>query len=258
MPQDQFSYCKFTISAMLMSTMCSTLFILNMTFERFYSIIRPHKAASFNTMKRAKITVVVCIIVSMLYNIPHIFLSSSVSRQCVPYGKALNVVYGEFYYWLSIVVNYLLPFVLLLSMNSVIIHTLHKRSSKLTKSSDFKRGKTKNQSSRIQGTDRQIYIILLLVTFGFLILASPAYIFFFYQMFYDYDKSANAFAGFYLYNSVSQKAIYTNNGINFFFYVMAGQKFRKDLKKLFHSCKIKNNLDSGSSLSVVSMVPSTT
>ena len=231
-----------------------------MTFERFYSIIRPHKAASFNTMKRAKITVVVCIIVSILYNIPLIFLSSSVSRQCVPYGKALNVVYGEFYYWMSIVINYLLPFILLLSMNSVIIHTLRKRSSKLTDgSSNVERGsvgKTKNHSSRIQGTERQIYIILLLVTFGFLILTSPAYIFFFYQMFYDYDKSPNAFAGFYLYNSVSQKAIYTNNGINFFFYVMAGQKFRTDLMKLFNCCKIKNNLDLGSSLSVVNMVPS--
>ena len=189
---------------------------------------------------------------------PDITWGLRVSRQCVPYGKALNVVYGEFYYWLSVVVNYLLPFVLLLSMNSVIMHTLRKWSSKLTKSSDFERGKTMNQSSRIQGTERQIYIILLLVTFGFLILTSPAYIFFFYQMFYEYDKSPYAFARFYLYNSVSQKAIYTNNGINFFFYIMAGQKFRTDLKKLFHSCKIQNNLDSGSSLSVVSMVPSTT
>ena len=262
MPQDQFWYCKFTITTMLMSTMCSTLFIINMTFERFYSIIRPHKAASLNTMKRANITVVVCILISIVYNIPHIFLSSSVSRQCVPYGKALNVVYGQFYYWLSIVVNYLLPFVLLLSMNSVIIHTLRQRSFKLTSESPNvergSQGKTKNQPPRIQGGERQIYIILLLVTFGFLILTSPAHIFFFYQMFYHYDKSPYAFAGFYLYNSVSQKAIYTNNGINFLFYVMAGKKFRTDLIKLFNCCKIKNNLATETSLSVVNSVSSTT
>ena len=128
MPQDQFWYCKLTLTTMLMSFMCSTLFIINMTFERFYSIIKPHKAASFNMVKRAKITIFCSIICSILYNSPHVFLSSSVGRQCIPYGNALNVIYRQFYYWLSIVVNYLPPFILLLSMNSVIIHTLRQRS----------------------------------------------------------------------------------------------------------------------------------
>ena len=140
-------------------------------------------------------------------------------------------------------------------MNSVIIHTLRKRSSKMTsESSNVEKGsqdKAKNQSSRIQSTERQIYITLLLVTFGFLILTTPAYIFFFYQMFHDYDKFPYGFAGFYLYNSVSQKAIYTNNGINFFFYVMAGQKFRTDLVKLFNCCNSRYNSDLGSGLPVI-------
>ena len=35
-----------------------------MTFERFYSIIRPHKAASFNTVKRTKITILIIVIVT--------------------------------------------------------------------------------------------------------------------------------------------------------------------------------------------------
>ena len=246
MPQDQVWFCTFTITIMLMSSMCSMLFILNMTFERVYGILRPHKAASFNTVKRAKITIICVVIFSILYNSPHIFLSSSVARQCVPYGQAMKVVYGQFYYWLSFILQFALPFVLLLSMNCIIIHTLRTRVKFNVTISDTKtdcetkgqrkgqsQGHDKGQSSKMQNTERQIYIMLLLVTFGFLILLTPAYAFYLYQMFYDYDKSPYAFAGFYLYNSVSQKAIYTNNGINFFLYVMSGKKFRTDLVNLF-------------------------
>ena len=35
--------------------LCSTSFILSMTFDRFYSIIMPHKAASFNTVKKLRL-----------------------------------------------------------------------------------------------------------------------------------------------------------------------------------------------------------
>ena len=98
-----------------------------MTFERVYSIIRPHKAASFNTVKRAKITIVCAICFSVLYNSPHILLSSSVARQCIPYGQSMKVVYGQIYYWFSFMLQFALPFVLLLCMNCIIIHTLRNR-----------------------------------------------------------------------------------------------------------------------------------
>ena len=230
-----------------------------MTFERVYGILRPHKAASFNTVKRAKITIISIVVFSVLYNSPHIFLSSSVARQCVPYGQAMKVVFGQFYYWLSFILQFALPFVLLLSMNCVIIHTLRTRVKFNVTISDPKtegQGHVKGQTSKMQNTERQIYIMLLLVTFGFLILLTPAYAFYLYQMFYDYDKSPHAFAGFYLYNSVSQKAIYTNNGINFFLYVMSGKKFRTDLVNLFKRRKTAEDLPVSSS--TVSTVTSTT
>ena len=216
-----------------------------MTFERFYSIIRPHKAASFNTVKRAKVTIMCIIIFGISYNIPHIFLSSSVSRQCVPYGKAMKYVYGQIYYWFSFTISFALPFVLLLSMNCVIIHTLRKRSSVIEKvnRNGQSQPQGEGQAPRMQSAERQIYITLLLVTFGFLILLTPAYVFYLYQMFYDYDKSPRAFAVFYLYNSISQKAIYTNNGINFFLYVISGQKFRSDLASIFICNKDKIHED---------------
>ena len=47
-----------------------------MTFDRFYSIMMPHKAASFNTAGRTKIAVVISVVLSILYNSPHMFISS--------------------------------------------------------------------------------------------------------------------------------------------------------------------------------------
>ena len=58
------------------------------------------------------------------YNIPHIFLVDGQTYQCNPYGKAGYVPYGMVYYWFSFVINFVLPFLLLLSMNSVIIHKI--------------------------------------------------------------------------------------------------------------------------------------
>ena len=205
--------------------MCSTFFILNMTFDRFYGILMPHKAASFNTLKRARIIIVCSIIFSIGYNLPHLFISSEQGGQCVPYGNALKAIAGQIYYWLSYVTNFVLPFILLLIMNSVIIHTIRSRGKQNLQMSN-------NQG---QGHDRQVFAILLLVTFGFLILVTPVYLFFLYTHLVDYEKTAKSFAEFQLFYSVSQKMYYTNYGINFYLYVISGQKFRTDLIRLF--CK---------------------
>ena len=123
MPPNQEWYCKLTNMSLWIANLSSILFIINMTFERFYSIIRPNKAASFNTVKRAKITIACSVIFSFLFNIPHLFLTDWQGRACVPFGNAMKTTTGQFYYWLSLVINFVLPFVLLLIMNSVIIHT---------------------------------------------------------------------------------------------------------------------------------------
>ena len=53
------------------------------------------------------------------------------------------------------------------------------------------------------------------------------------------------FAGYYLFGEISSKAYYTNYGINFFFYVISGQKFRTDLVRLV-TCYRRENTGSQS------------
>ena len=207
------------------------LLILAMTFDRFYGIIKPHKVSSFNTVKRAKITSVCIILFGIIYNFPHIFFTLDVGNSCVPYGKTIGFTYGQVYYWLSFVVNYMFPFVALLVMNSFIIHTIRNRKNLAA-----------GQSGQHQkSSDSQIFIILLLVTFSFLLLTTPAYMLFLFNMIIDFNQSPRHQAGFQLFYSISEKTWYTNNAINFFLYIMSGTKFRKDFLLLFGLYKRQEN-----------------
>ena len=239
-PPGSFLYCTLWITTAWASSLCSTLFILSMTFERFYSIIRPHKSASFNTVKKAKTTIICIVIFSIFFNIPHLKTTLQVNKQCVPFGRSRENLEGQVYYWLSLIINFFLPFVLLLTMNTVIIHTLRTRlrfnnvaKSPQGQSQGQGQDQDEGRSSKIKSAERQIYITLLSVTFGFLILNAPGYSFFVYVMYKDFRTPPSAYAEYYLFNNAARQAYYTCYGINFFLYVISGRKFRVDLMKLF-------------------------
>ena len=215
-----------------MSTTSSILFILQMTYERFYCIIRPHKAASVNTVKKAKITIVIIVVSSILFNIPHIFMSTNVGKECVPWGKGMEKIAAQLHYYVSFMIDFALPFVLLLVMNSVIIHTLRVRSL-MGVSRSSGQGRNEGHTSKLKNSEKQIFIMLLLVTFAFLILTTPGYALIIYVNFVDYTKSPKSFAEYYLVYNIGQKTYYTNYGINFFLYVLSGHKFRSDLVHMF-------------------------
>ena len=230
-PPNEFWYCTGAIYAFFTVTLCSALFVVSMTFDRFYSIVQPHKAASFNTVKRAKMTILCIVIFSLLFNIPHFVISSHQEWLCLPFGNAVTMAksYFQFYYWLSLTFQFLMPFVLLLIMNSFIIRTLQNRV--------MKKMRLKADNDEIQNNsknpERQVYIILLLVTFSFLILTTLAYLFFIINLLGNFTTSPKGFAGYYLYSNIAQKLHVTNYGINFFLYVISGRTFRTDLLSVF-------------------------
>ena len=230
MPLNPYWNCKVVNTIGYTSTLCSTLLILSMTFERFYSIIQPHKAASFNTVKKAKIRILSIVIFSILYNFPHSIVAIDDGVRCTN----APLPYVEVYYWLSFAVNFLLTFVFLLTMNTVIIHTLRKRAKKMLISSD---NKVKDQGgskiTKIRSSEAQIYVTLLLVTFGFLILTTPTYVLSLFIPVVNFSETPKKFAEFYISYQTAQKTFFTNNCINFFFYVTSGKTFRTDLVDLF-------------------------
>ena len=244
MPPSQYFYCTRSLAILHMSGLCSTLFILSMTFERFYSIIRPHKSASFNTVKRARTTIVCIVIFSILINVPHLYITENKGKSCVPFGRSMQTLQGQIYYWFSVVLNFVAPLIFLLSMNSVIIHTLRKRVMTMVMRSggNKRQGQNKDNCTKLKSSENQMYVLLLLVSFAFFIFTIPPYSLLLYINSVDYRKSPALLAGFYLFHSISQKATYTNYGINFYLYIISGHKFRTDVLNLF-KCKKKQEID---------------
>ena len=229
-PPNQHWFCAIATAVLWASTLSSTLFILTMTFDRVYSIIRPHKAASFNTVKRAKITIICIILFSSAFNIPYLFIINGKGAYC---ATDLSQFVKKLFMWLSYVIQFIIPFLSLLSMNSVIIHTLKNRSmEKLANTKAKSQGQ--GQQSKNKSTEGQIYVILLLVAFSFFILISPYYAFHLCTLLVDFTQSPKALAGEYMFFQIMHKMYFTNNAINFFLYVISGQKFRKDLMNLFN------------------------
>ena len=88
---------------------------------------------------------------------------------------------------------------------------------------------TEQPNSKTKNSDRQVFVILLLVTFAFLILTTPSYLLFLFIMVVDFHKTPQRYVTYYLLVNVGHKLHTTNHGINFFLYVVSGQKFRTDL-----------------------------
>ena len=227
MVPNQFWYCRLLAFTVLSSIQCSTYLVIAMTFECVYSIIRPHKAASFNTVKKAKTIIAFIYIFSFSYNIPYLFIASSNGKICINNTIASVNVYGELYYWLSEVISFILPFVSLLTMNSVIIHTLRQRSREKMSTTQYQ---SYGQNSKNRNSDKQIFTMLFLVTFGYLILTTHPKVLNFYLNFYS-GNIPYYYTGLHLFYQIGEKTLYTYHGINFFLYVMSGQKFRTDFKK---------------------------
>ena len=194
------------------------------------------------TVKKARV-IIVCIMVLMtLYSLPHLFMTTAVGSVCVPYSAGMDYLVGKVYYCGYQFIGFGFPFIALLIMNTVIIHTLCKRSSLLkimseneVQSHNQVQSRNQGHSLKMKSSEKQIIIMLLLVTLGFLILMTPTYGMTLYTSFVDFRSSPRLYAGFFLFLSIGQKTYFTNFGVNFYLYVISGHKFRSDLLKLFES-----------------------
>ena len=183
MPPNEHWYCRLRLYNFFSSYLCSCYLLITMTFERLYSIIQPHKAASFNTVKKARRIIICIFIICFTYSIPYLFISGYDGVFCVPILVSNNVL-SEMYYWLTEIVIFMFPFLSLLTMNSVIIHTLRKRS-KLKILELECQGQTEGQNVKSKHPEKQVVTTLLLVTFVFLILNIPVRTMVFYLNFYS-------------------------------------------------------------------------
>ena len=219
----------------------STFQILAMTIDKYIAIKWPHKATTYSTPRRAKITVLVIYVCVVLYNIPHIFITKLIGDICL--GYAIGGIVTKVYSWFSFVINALMPFVSLIYMNYVIIKKVRESHHMFGVNDGNEQCDSGNRAAQkrqktMKNTEMQLTFMLLLVTTLFLILMIPTYIRFLYTAFTTRDTPVK-YASLMFFYHLSHKLYHTNSGINFFLYCISGRKFRNDLKELF-CCGKKN------------------
>ena len=257
------------------STVLSSTFVLTaMTIDRFVAIRWPMRALELCTARRAKWMCGVAIVLGFVCKLPYIWLTKPVGESdCLPFGNTENELI-RVYYWINTSLGCYIPFLSLLTLNILIIRALgvkqrqkyiqeggisrgqqqsvhvtctsgrltadvncsdHSTSREAEKATiNFKSSKGKGVSQR---TNSSVTVMLLLVSFAFVILVAPLYLFYVVYMIKSNTSSPMAFAVYYFTSQVTLALFQLNSAINFYLYCISGTKFRKDLKLLLESMK---------------------
>ena len=216
--------CKLTAFVHFFGLQNGTFQVLSMTLDKYIAIKWPHRAASYSTPIRARFIALGVFVFTLTYNIPHYFAASLLGGQCL--GSIVGGTITRVYSWISFVVNVMIPFSMLIYMNSVIVKTVRKSRTLFQdnptpstgKYPNAKQGTDKRQRT-IKGVENQLIIMLLMVTILFLILLIPTHIRYIYLMLVKIDTPIK-YARSMLIFQVTAKLYVTNSGVNFFLYCM--------------------------------------
>ncbi|KAL8577065.1 hypothetical protein ACOMHN_058113 [Nucella lapillus] len=226
------------------------LVLLAMTVDRFIVVKFPLKAMSLCTPKSAIRVITVLGILSFAFNF-HIFFN----RRLNPTGKPNNpmrcwYIKGDVELYMNKIFTVIdatiysfVPCIALITLNLLIIRQLRqsrKFSKQFTESSanpsDSKtsaRGNSGGTGSAKKSTNNtNITLMLLLVSFGFLVLTSPIVIVLLYQRYVWKPSTNTERAQLRLVLGIVESIMYSNHAVNFLLYSISGQRFRQELKQL--------------------------
>ena len=225
--------CKFLGFLALFALQNSTFLVVAMTLDKYIAIRWPHRAAPYSTPRRSKMITVGLYVSACIYNIPHFFLSTVIGGQCFNLG--ISSLITKVYSWLSFVLNAIIPFTMLIHMNYVIVKSIRKSRDMFAadnKTIEGGRGQELDVRQRtMKSAEKQVTIMLVLVTTLFLLLLCPTYCRFIFLVFVKLDTPVE-YAKAILFFHVTSLLYISNSGINFFLYCISGKKFRNDLKQL--------------------------
>ena len=238
--------CKLNAYFTIFSLQCATYQVLSMTVDKYIAIKWPHRAATYSTPRRARFIALEVFVCTLIYNVPILFVTSLIGDQCVAY--AVGGTMTRLYSWISFTVNGIIPFSMLIYMNSVIVKTVRKSRTMFEgtvtsrKENDLNGNQeTDTRQRTMKSAESQLTIMLLLVTLLFSILLIPTYIRFIYLAFVKNDTAFKSSVSILMFQ-VTHKLYASNSGVNFFLYCISGRKFRNDLKEILCSCRKSSHI----------------
>ena len=214
------------------TAMNGTFIIIAMTFDRWIAVCHPLKASAICTRHRAAVTTFTLAVFSLVFNLSHIFTTKKIYGVCT--GYAIGGLFSVIHSWFSIAIYAVIPFILLMIMNVMIIKSI-RTSSVFQGTSSFK-GKPVGSVNSSKHHDRQLTVMLVTVSFVFLLLTLPQYGRLVAGKIWNYRASQRDYDIYLVVFILTNRLLVLNSAINFFLYCLGGSRFRKDFVSLLICC----------------------
>lgn len=229
--------CKVGMFIIWLSRDIGAWILVLVSLERFIAVVVPHQAKSLCTEAKAKISVVVAIVVMIAIDGPPVLLA--VQKHLIPdkdgrpamqicntrAGGAFTVHFMRVVWpWLDMIKYSLIPFTIMIVCNVSIVNCLFKATIK-----------RRHHLGSGNGTELKMTAMtanLLLISFAFLILTTPVCVFVTYSVLTTHIYGISL-AKLLLFRTVAILLSTMNGSVNFFLYCIGGSSFRRELRLLF-------------------------
>lgn len=251
--------CKIWVYVVFLMTAGSAFTLLVVTFDRWIAICFPFKAPLWCTIARTRIILIVTYAFVVVFYIPMALQSAVVDGPvCAAFAERTQA--AQVLSWVNLAALPIIPFFLILAMNIMIIHRVYKSRAFQTKAAPPVNPRPQNgagtktnpseaeaapntpeaTSSTDRSRENQLTIMLLLVSFTYLVIILPISVRVLFYAFYEYTASTERYGVYVLLYSSLNLLLFLNNAINFYLYCLSGTRFRSDLRRLV-GCKSKSS-----------------
>jgi hypothetical protein len=165
--------CKFLSLLFYTVSDVSVWLVCMMSADRCIAVARPLHASSICTVRRARICVLILVLCIILINIHFMFTHYlSIENDCT-YHERYEVFSRQIWPWIDAAVYSALPFILLLTMNLIIVHSLFQARRSTSNLQIHQSQLTRQKNKLSTSMSRKLTTMLLAVTVFFLLSSFP-------------------------------------------------------------------------------------
>lgn len=240
--------CKISLFVIYWSMQCSSWILVCVVFERFLKIKFPLKYMRFVTIPRC-VRVIVIVMVILGGIDMHLLITNGIKfdkneTKCTSLNTEY-LYYDEYVFiWVDMTFVSILPFLLMISMNAVMINAL-RQSRQFRRRHSVPNTMTTDRMNRF---DRRLTTMLLVTSIYFLFTTVLISI---YYIIDTYKKSKGEYTA--AVKEISWTILYlfqfTNYAMNFILYNLSNKRFRKKLLAVFRLSSRSSSYNNGSSRS---------
>lgn len=239
--------CRFQRFFVYVSLDTSAWILAAISIERFLAVCMPHKHKLLKSTSRAWKVVIGIIIFQVAFN-SHVFFnygSQTVTKDnvtttfaCGYSSDAAREYLTVYHSWISMAVYCFIPFCTMLILNIFIIAKMRLMQAALKS-----RCSASTTSRRSQANTLSMTRMLLCVTFYFILVTTPAFIFAIFQewLFKNTEITPEKYGQIEVVDAVLTILLYLNHSINFLLYCVSGRRFRRELITMLKCNKGKDD-----------------